>query len=382
MEEELAKLIDRTTEANRKNAALEWKKQGKPVIGVMSSYVPEEVITAAGMLPWRIAGTFREDLEAARVYRGDSTCSYCNHVLELFLNGELDFLDGVIVTDLDQDLLRLWDLLVYMKKPAFNYAIHIPFVDSGTTRGFFADEISRLIEAIETQFNTKISETSLNSAIETHNRTRSLVRQIYELRKREIPPLSGTEVLGITSAAEIMPKAEFNHTLETLMPNIEQRHTDLAHVRPRILITGESLDNPAYLKLVEEQCIIVMDDTDTGSRSFIQDVDAGTASPETRLAARYLSRPGDPRMIDWDKQADQIIQWVKDYNADGVLAMPLIWCYPQRYRMPYLFGRLDEAGIPHASLEREYHFTNAGQLRTRIGAFLEMLDTRQNVSIH
>jgi benzoyl-CoA reductase/2-hydroxyglutaryl-CoA dehydratase subunit BcrC/BadD/HgdB len=179
-----------------------------------------------------------------------------------------------------------------------------------------------------------------------------------------------------------MPKEEFNQAIEALLPFIEQRCTDLGHTRPRLLITGESLDNPAYLKLVEEQCIIVMDDTDTGSRYFIQDVEPGTADPISSLAARYLSRPGDPRMIDWGKQADQIIKWVNEYSADGVLALPLIWCYPQRYRMPYLFRRLDEAGIPHASLEREYHFTNAGQMRTRIGAFLEMLDTRQNVSAH
>lgn len=379
MEERLTKLIEGNIEASRRYWALEWKKQGKPVIGVMSSYVPEEIITAAGMLPWRITGTWREDIDHARVYRSESSCSYCNRVLESVLCGDLDFLDGIIVTDLDQDLLRLWDVMVYLKKPAFCYAIHVPFVDSELNYQFFADEMRRLIDAIEESFRIRISDESLKSAIDTYNHMRTVLYQMYELRKRETPSLSGAEVMGITSSAGIMPKEEFNQELEILLPYLKERRTDLKHLSPRLLVTGESLDNPAYLKLVEEQCVVVMDDTDNGSRYFIQNVDTKLNDPVFSLAKRYISRHGDPRMAAWDKQAEQIIQWVKDFKVDGVLALPLIWCYPQRYRMPYLSRKLDEAGIPNISIEREYHFANAGQLKTRVGAFLEMLDTRRGV---
>src|SRR5512143_3343867 len=116
MEDKLNSLVEGNSEANRNKWAMEWKKQGKKVIGIMSADVPEEVVSAAGMLPWRITGTWRENISNASVYRSQNSCSYCNHVLESLLSGELGFLDGIITTDLDQDLLRLGDVLLTLKK--------------------------------------------------------------------------------------------------------------------------------------------------------------------------------------------------------------------------------------------------------------------------
>ncbi len=58
MEERLKKLIDGNKPENRNNWALEWKKQGYKVVGLLDTYVPEEIIAAAGMLPWRISGSW------------------------------------------------------------------------------------------------------------------------------------------------------------------------------------------------------------------------------------------------------------------------------------------------------------------------------------
>jgi benzoyl-CoA reductase subunit C len=377
MEDKLKSLVEANSEANRTRWAMEWKKKGGKVIGVMSSYVPEEVISAAGMLPWRITGTWRENISHARVYRPESSCSYCNHVLESLLNGELNFLDGIVTTDLDQDLLRLWDVLIALKTKPFCYAMHVPFVDSELNYQYLTEEIRRLISSLQEFGSVNISDDSLISSIKTYNRMRSLLSRLYELRKKETPPLSGAEVLGITTGAGVMPREEFTRELELLLPYLETRRTNLNHLKPRLLVTSEMLDNPAYLALVEEGSLVAMDDLDTGIRYFNQSIDDSQQDPAYALAKGYISRHGAPRMADWDKQADQIVKWVKDFKIDGVLALPLNWCYPQRYRMPYLTKKLDEAGIPSISLEREYHLSNVGQLRTRIGAFLEVLGTRK-----
>jgi benzoyl-CoA reductase subunit C len=376
MEDKLKSLVEGNSEASRNKWAMEWKKQGKKVIGIMSSYVPEEVISAAGMLPWRITGTWRENISNASVFRSQSSCSYCNHVLESLLSGELGFLDGIVTTDLDQDLLRLGDVLLALKTVPFCHVMHIPFVDSELNYKYLTYEIRRLISSLENFGGVKITENSLHSSIDTYNQMRSLLIRMYELRKKIIPPLSGSEVLGITTAAGVMPKKQFNRELEKLLPYLEKRETNLNHRNPRLLITSEMLDNPAYISLVEEGCLVAMDDMDTGSRYFIQEVYTTLEDPAYALARRYINRHGAPRMASWDKQAEQLLKWVKEFNIDGVLALPLAWCYPQRYRMPFLTQKFDEAGIPSLCLEREYHFANVGQLRTRIGAFLEMLNVK------
>jgi benzoyl-CoA reductase/2-hydroxyglutaryl-CoA dehydratase subunit BcrC/BadD/HgdB len=78
----------------------------------------------------------------------------------------------------------------------------------------------------------------------------------------------------------------------------------------------------------------------------------------------------------WSRQLGQIITWVKEFHVDGVLGLSLAWCYPQSFRTPYLREKLEKAGIPMMSLDREYHLANEGQLRTRIGAFLEVLESK------
>ena len=377
MEDRLKRLIEGNSELNRIKLANEWKAQGKKIIGILSTYVPEEVIYAAGMLPWRITGSWKENISRARLYRTEGACSYCNHVLESFLNGELDFLDGVVVADIDQDLVRLWDVLVYLNKPQYCHLIHMPFTDiSQLNYNFLRDEIRKLIQSVEKSFGVKISNEELKSSIGIYNKTRDLLTKLNKLRKRELPPLSGAEMLGITTTAMIMPKDQFNKEIEALMPYIEKRKVNIKTVHPRIMVMSDMLDNPAYLNLVEENCLVAMDDMDTGIRYFTENVDNSIKDPAAALAKRYLGRHASPRLSSWDRQIEQVIKWAKEYNIDGVLSLPHAWCYPQRYRMPFMIKKLSEAGIFSISLEREYHFANAGQLRTRIGAFLEMLGTK------
>ena len=373
MEDRLQYLITANSEDNRFQWAKDWKKQGKKVIGILSSEVPEEVIAAAGMLPFRITGTWSENISHARVYRTENSCGYCNHVLESFLNHDLDFLDGVVIGDIDQDLVRLWDVLQAIQIKPFCHIMHIPFVDSVLNIRFFTEEISRLINALEVFNGRAVSDDALNATIETFNQTRQLLSHVYELRKKEIPPLSGADVLGLTTAATIMPKEIYNRELEALLPFLDEHQATIKHFHPRILITSEMLDHPAYLALVEENCLVAMDDMDTGSRYFNLAVDTTSKDPVEALAKRYLCRQGAPRMANWDKQIEQIMTWVKAFNIDGVIGLPLTWCHPQNYRMPFMKEKLKQVGIPSISLDRAYHPANFGQLRTRIGAFVEML---------
>ncbi len=377
MEDRLQRLIEGNSEANRAKWAKEWKKQGKKVIGVISSYVPEEVIYAAGMLPWRITGTWKENVNLASVYRPSTTCPYCTHVLESFLSGELDFLDGIVIADQDQDVLRLWDVLLYLNRVPLCLCLHRPYTDRELDCRYYAGEIRRLISSLEDLGGVKITKDALRSSIDTYNQMRSLLSQMYELRKREVPPLSGAEALGITTAAQVMPREQFNQELKALLPYLKDRKTNLKTFHPRLLVESEKLDNPAYLDLAEENCLVAMDDMDTGIRYFIQAVDTILEDPAYAIAKRYLGRHGFAGMFDWDGQLKQVLKWIKEFKIDGVLSLTHAYEVPQRYRMPFLHQKLEAAGIPHTCLEREYHLANVGQLRTRIGAFLEMISAKK-----
>jgi benzoyl-CoA reductase subunit C len=372
MEDKLKQLVSASDPKNRTKWAREWQKQGKKVIGVLDSLVPEEVIYAAGMLPWRIQGTWKEDVSRAMTYRYPQGNTFLNHVLESLLAGELDFLDGMVCSNRDEDFRRFRDYWEWLN-PNFAYIIEVPVKDTDKTRQRFVGKIKDFIGALEKLGKVKIDNNALRQAIATYDKGYSLLRKVYAMRKQEVPPVTGGEALAITTAAMVMPRDKFNQELEELLPYLEKREAKVGHTKPRLMLSSDLLDNPAYVDMVEEAgCLVAMDDLDNGSRYFWEKTDGSSQDPTYDLALRYLKN-GSPRMFDWRGQGEQLVKWVKEYKIDGVLELPDVYDYPRDFRRPYIEHWLKEEGIQMMSFDRDYSLSNVSQLKTRIGAFLEVL---------
>ncbi len=204
LEARLDSLVKGNSPESRQEPALAAKKKGRKVIGLLCTYAPEEIFYAAGMLPWRVTGTWDSDLSRAAVYRDLDSCRYCTHALEALLRGELEFLDGIVASDWDDDRRRLFDTWQHANKPAFTAIFTSPKSKSEISERYFAKEISRMASALEDFGGVKITEEKLRQAITVYNQSRKLLMQLYELRKRPVPPISGAEVLGITTASMVI----------------------------------------------------------------------------------------------------------------------------------------------------------------------------------
>ncbi|MBI2856849.1 MAG: 2-hydroxyacyl-CoA dehydratase [Chloroflexi bacterium] len=372
-EERLQRLVTASQEANRFRWTEEWKRQGKKVIGLLDAYIPEEVVHAAGMLPWQIIGSWQQTDPRVEIYRPGNTCRYCAHVLSSLLAGDLDFLDGLVGSDWDDDRRRLFDQWTHVRKQPFQHILHIPVVDSDLTRRLFIEKVARLADKVGEFAGARITDDALSSSIALYNRMRSLLMKVYELRKREKPPVTGAEALGLTTAAFVMPKEEYVRELEALIPYLEVREIPALTVRPRLLVSSDRLDNPAYLALVESAgALVAMDDLDTGSRYFWRLIEPGD-NPVAALAQRYLLRPACPRMLFWPRQLAQVIEWAREWKIDGIINFPQRFTYPRLFATPYFRDQMAKAGIPFITIERQYRLGNEGQLLTRIEAFLETL---------
>ncbi|MGD9118266.1 MAG: 2-hydroxyacyl-CoA dehydratase family protein [Dehalococcoidia bacterium] len=373
MEDKLKKLMSAGNKENRAKWAQEWQKKGKKVIGVLDSLVPEEVIYAAGMLPWRIQGSTQADVSHAMVYRLPQGNTFLNHVMESLLDGKLDFLDGMVCSNRDEDFVRFRDYWEHLSKTDLVYLVEVPSIESDLAKRRFISKIREFIGVIEDFGKVKIDDKKLSDAIAVYDKSYTLMRKLYELRKKEVPPLSGGEALAIANAAMVMPRDEFNKELEALLPYLETRKANVKHTQPRVLLSSDLLDDPAYIDMVEEAgCLVAMDDLDNGSRYFWEKVDGAGKDPVEALALRYLKNMS-PRMFDWHAQADQLVRLTKEFNIDAVLELPDAYDYVRGYRRPFVEGWLKEAGVASMSFERNYNLSNVGQLTTRIGAFLEIL---------
>ncbi len=379
-ERELKSLSELAQSPNYAKYALKWKQGGGKVWGVLDSYVPEEVLIAAGILPWRIRGSRKTFPDLALQHRPASCNPYYNHVTQSVLEGELDFLDGIAATDWEQDGTRCYDLLEYWGRPGSGHILHVPNTNSNHNLAHFIEEIKKFIGVVENFSGKKITQPSLRQAAQQVNTVRGLLMRLYSLRQRQQVPVSGAECLNICLASMTMDKEQFIRKMESLLPYLEGRPTKKNGTRPRLLVVSDFLDDDAFLDLIEEAgSVVVMDDLDTASRYFWGAVDTNSSDITTAIAHRYLNRVPCPRMMFYEKGIDQAITWAADFKVNGVMLLYLPWCYARQFRNPFWTRRMKGAGIPFAILEREYCLSHPAQLKTRIEAFIETLQNNTEV---
>ncbi len=351
-----------------------WKKQHKKVIGFFCSYVPEEIPYALQLLPYRVRPLGCNETARADAYMSTFNCSFARCCLELALKGNYEFLDGLVFMNSCDHIHRLCDVWRYeVKSPPFIHFLNVPRKINDSAIAHFRDQIVIFTESLEKAFGVKMTEEALRSAIEIYNETRSLLREVYELRKSAAPPITGAEVHGIVLAASTTPKEEYNKLLKKALKQIKVRE-DISTYKARVMILGSNLDDPNYVKLIEDQgALVVADALCFGSRYFRKPVEIAD-DLLYGLAKSYLERPMCPRMIEEQTaRHNHIKEIIRDYKVDGVIFQTMRYCDIWGNDYFRLSHHLKECNVPILNLQREYMPGGQAQLITRVQAFLEVL---------
>jgi benzoyl-CoA reductase/2-hydroxyglutaryl-CoA dehydratase subunit BcrC/BadD/HgdB len=154
------------------------------------------------------------------------------------------------------------------------------------------------------------------------------------------------------------------------------------------MITGTPMfwpDNWKLPTLVEEgnpPGIIVADELCSGERILNDPIGVDEWSMDDMLNAiseRYLMASTCPCFTSKDGNEDRI-NWlltkIKDWNIQGVVYYVIRGC--MLYAMEYsrVKKALDKINVPVYYLDTEYTREDVGQMKTRVEAFLEMLNAR------
>ena len=352
-----------------------WKDQGGKVVGYFCSHVPEEIITAAGLVPFRMRATGSTSTEESDAFYSSINCSFPRHCFNLALIGEFKFLNGVICVNSCDHVRRIYDNWKQFVPVDFIEIMSLPRKTGPDQVGWYRDELAMLKEKIEKHFGVEISDDTLWKAIKLHNETRRLQRKLYDLRKQDKPPITGAETLAVMVAGTAMPKEKYNAMLRELLDELSGSEGPGTH-RARLMIVGGILDDPAYIKVIEDQGgLVVTDSTCFGTRVMWLEVDESLRDPITALAQYYIAeRPSCPRMYgEHDNRAKYVIDMCREFNCDGVIGERLMFCDSWLVEHYMLDQDLRANGIPFLKLDREYLTSAIGQLRTRVQAFLETM---------
>ncbi|MFB3925300.1 MAG: 2-hydroxyacyl-CoA dehydratase subunit D [Syntrophales bacterium] len=349
------------------------KETGKKVVGYFCSYVPEELIIAAGAHPFRIFGT-KGDIRLADAHFQSYCCSLVRGALEEGLSGGLDFLDGVIFPHTCDSIQRLSDIWRLNIPGMFHADFVLPVkLDTESAKNYYIAVLRRLKADIEKGLKARITDEDLGRAIHTCNAIRECVHRIYRLRQENPFCISGRELYGITHAAMA---ADRNHLLEAL-PGIAQSiaaRTGDRREGKRLILSGGICTHPDIYDIIEEAGgVVIWDDFCTGSRYFEGAV-GDSADPVSSIAERYLKRVVCPaKFAGLSSRGYNLLRLAKEKRVDGVIFIFLKFCDPHAFDYPYMKELLDREGIPNMLFETEQQLPSRGQMQTRFETFMEMI---------
>ena len=362
--------------SNRHQYAKEWKeKKGGKVMGYLCNYLPEEIAYATGILPVRILGSHEpQDITEPHIF--NMYCPFCRDCLAQGLQGRYDYLDGLATGHTCMHMRQAFDSWVRHLPLSYSYYLYMPaHVQSKYAQDVLIEELKCFKQSLEEWTGNTISDKDLDRAIAIYNTNKRLMKQIYDLRKNDPPTISGIEAMEMVLTSMFMDKEEHSQLLQQALNELPKRKQN-RESQIRLMLVGSANDDVGFTKMTEELgADVVIEDHCTSSRYFWTEI----VPQEDRLAAIaacYINKPPCPQKdLVERRRFSYLLGLAKDYNAQGAIVIQQKFCDPHEFDIPPIRSLLEKNDIPVLFLEFDLTIP-AGQFRTRIEAFLEMLQPK------
>ncbi len=369
----------------RPQELIKAQEEGKKVFGTFCVYVPDELIFAANAIATGLCGGSQFWVPGGEKVLPTNTCPLIKASVGARLDRTCPFFriaDMYIGETTCDGKKKAWEIL---REDVPVHVMDLPQMKREKDIKAWAEEIKELKKVIEEFTGNKVTAESLSESIKLINNKRKALSRLYECRKADKVPISGRDALVISQIAFYDDPARFTQMTNKLCDELEQRIKDGVSVvkegTKRILLTGTPLAVPNWKlhNIIETSgAVVVCEEMCTGTRYFENLVDETKTTIDEQidaLANRYMGincacfTPNTGRI-------DDIIRLAKEYKVDGVIDVNLKFCSLYDVEGYTVERALKEACIPVMGIETDYTDNDAEQLRTRIGAFIEMIGTK------
>lgn len=346
--------------------------EGKKVIACFPYYVPEEIIAAAGMVPFGLWGK-RGTAKKAKEYFASFYCSIAQMGLEMVLDGTLEGVSGVLCTTLCDTLRPLTQNLKAASPVPVIFLAHPQNRKKDYGVAFTRAQLQKVLDQVQEISGCRVTEEDLHRAIRVYNENRRVCREFVILAGQHPELVTAVSRSAVLKARFFMEKEEHTGLLKKLNGLLAAQEI-VPWSGVRVVTSGIIMDNPALLKLFDENRIaIAADDIAHESRGIRCDADE-TKEALTALAEQFAAQDEDPILYDPDinKRPDHIVRKVRECGAQGVIVGMMAFCDPEEMEYPSLKKGLDEAGIPSIVFGYDHQMVDFGQAATALQAFAGM----------
>ena len=357
------------------------KEEGRPVVGIFCTFTPVEIIEASGAVCVSLCGTSNDPIVDAEKDLPKNLCPLIKSSYGFAITDACPytyFSDLIVGETTCDGKKKMYEHLGTFKN------MHVMDLPQSTTRSYTKDiwehEGRILKEKLEEVIGADITDEKLRAVAKDRNEYRALLLKFLELGKMDPPPLTGKEFATILSGIQF----EFSHSdrmkkiqgvIDSALESYEKGERPVSEDAKRILITGcpmSGVIDKTVGMIDEEGGVVVCQENCGGMKNAYQMVDLESDNILRAITNRYLDigcsvmTPNTVRMELIRKLADE-------YKIDGVVDIVLQACHTYNVETKDMKELCREIGVPYMSIETDFSQSDAGQLRTRLGAFIEML---------
>lgn len=359
------------------------KAQGRKVIGSYCVFVPEELILAVDGVSVGLCAGAEFNFEGAEEILPRNTCALIKSAFGFKLGKVCPYLeasDVVVGENTCDGKKKSYEVLA----PLVNdlYVMDLPQMKTDMGRALLKEEYRKFAEKLEKVSGKKITPESLKKGIETVNAKRKAVKRLAELRVADPAPISGLDALLVSQVFFYDDPIRFTDSVNKLCDELEERVKEGIGVFPqgttRVLVSGCPMAVPNWklpMLIESSNAVIVGEESCVGERGtrWLTEPKGDTIEDLLdSITERYFNIDcavftPNPSRVEYVKEI------AKKLRAQGVIHYSLQFCQPYIVESGPVEKELEKSGVPTLRLETDYSQEDAGQLKTRIEAFVERL---------
>lgn len=332
--------------------------------------LPEEILMAAGFNVYKILGDVNKSTDPADKFLFQTYCPAARAFLTEAIENPNKWA-GIVVGHGCDATNRHYDIWKAHVKTPWIYFVNSPLKTSGkSTIKFYKTELQAFIEAIEKQFNVKITNENLMDAIKTSNQIKTLLQKVNDLRGTK--DVSNVEYFDAVLDAIQTEKKYVIEKLTALVENWKSK-PEFPSNKKRILLTGSDVTYREWMEYLDEAGFrVVRDDLSIGERYYATTI-PNIDDPIDSIIDYYFNIPMPATKHPSDKRLDFLMEAVKTTKIDAIISQNLKFCEPYAFDSVFIRDAFKDKNIPFIHLERDYTSQKDHQFMNRLEAFKEML---------
>lgn len=356
------------------------REAGAKVVGAYCSYAPVELIWAMGGVPAILCAFSNAPIAKAEETLPANLCPLIKSsfgFIELKTCPFFELTDAVVGETTCDGKKKMFELI---EKHRPLYVMDLP--QCPTNEGaveYWKQSVMGFKKFLEKEFETTITDEALEESIRAGNAKNSLVEAIFAFGSHQPPVITWQEMYDVATYAMVSHGPEAIAKLHEIVALLTERSNkgDFTSTKQakRVLITGCPVggDVLKVLKLVDQEGgAIVGLDSCTGLKPSVGRIEEGSGDPLLAIAKRYLEIPC-ACMTPNSGRTDALRKQVDLLKPDLVIDLVLQSCHTYNVEAVKVesFVR-NELGTNYLKIVTDFSAQDLGQLKTRIGAALEM----------